>query len=172
MCYFIILGAWYLILEIVIIYLMTWWPRYPLASLPLGPVSSESLRIPVPVPHRAGESTWLYRRAHNYVCLPFSLTMRLLDHLASSHFLILMSSTSTRPWLLLRYCSGYLRGHSLITYWFRGRRGGGKYLHTFTLGLAEGQTHSYIIFSKSIFYIRNREGKWLGRDHISFASVW
>ena len=33
-----------------------------------------------------------------------------------------------------------------------------------------GQTHSYVIFSKSIFYIRNRAVKWFGRDHISFAS--
>ena len=28
----------------------------------------------------------------------------------------------------------------------------------------------YVIFSKSIFYIRNRAVKWFGRDHISFAS--
>ena len=29
-----------------------------------------------------------------------------------------------------------------------------------------GQTHSYVIFSKSIFVIRNRAVKWFGRDHI------
>ena len=34
----------------------------------------------------------------------------------------------------------------------------------------EGQTHSYIIFSKLIFYIRNCRVKCFGRDHISFAS--
>ena len=45
-------------------------------------------------------------------------------------------------------------------------RGLEKSLHTLTLG--RGQTHSYVIFSKSIFYIRNRAVKWFGRDHISF----
>ena len=45
-----------------------------------------------------------------------------------------------------------------------------KSLHTLTLGRAGGQTHSYVIFSKSIFYIRNRAVKWFDRDHISFAS--
>ena len=40
-----------------------------------------------------------------------------------------------------------------------------KSLHTLTL---EGQTHSYVIFSKSIFYIRNHAVKWFGKDHISF----
>ena len=44
-----------------------------------------------------------------------------------------------------------------------------KSLHTVTLG-GGGQTQSYVIFSKSIFYIRNRVVKWFGRDHISFAS--
>ena len=29
-----------------------------------------------------------------------------------------------------------------------------------------GATHSYVIFSKSIFYIRNRAVKWFGKDHI------
>ena len=43
-----------------------------------------------------------------------------------------------------------------------------KSLHTLTL--EGGQTHSHVIFSKSIFYIRNRAVKWFGRDHISFAS--
>ena len=33
-----------------------------------------------------------------------------------------------------------------------------------------GQIHSYVIFYKSIFYIRNRAVKWFGREHISFAS--
>ena len=37
--------------------------------------------------------------------------------------------------------------------------------NTLTLG-GWGQTHSYVIFSKSIFYIRNRTFKWFGRDHI------
>ena len=42
-------------------------------------------------------------------------------------------------------------------------RGGGldKSLHTFTFGEG-GQTHSYVIFSKSIFYIRNRAVLWFG----------
>ena len=40
-----------------------------------------------------------------------------------------------------------------------------KSLHTLTLG---GQTHSYLIFSKSIFYIRNREVKWFRRDELYF----
>ena len=31
-----------------------------------------------------------------------------------------------------------------------------------------GQTNSYLIFSKLIFYIINRAVKWFGRDHISF----
>ena len=35
---------------------------------------------------------------------------------------------------------------------------------------AGGQTHSYVIFLKTIFYIRNRAVKWFSRDHISFAS--
>ena len=39
--------------------------------------------------------------------------------------------------------------------------------HTLTLG---GQTHSYVIFSNSIFCIRNCAVKWFGRDHISFGS--
>ena len=43
-----------------------------------------------------------------------------------------------------------------------------KSLHTLTLG--GRQIHSYVIFSKSIFHIRNRAVKWFGRDHISFAS--
>ena len=34
-----------------------------------------------------------------------------------------------------------------------------------------GQTHSYVIFSKLIFYIGNRAVKWFGRDHVSFC-VW
>ena len=42
-----------------------------------------------------------------------------------------------------------------------------KSLHTLTFG-RRGQIHSYVIFSKSIFYIRNRAVKWFGRDHISF----
>ena len=48
--------------------------------------------------------------------------------------------------------------------------GGGleKTLHTLTLG--GGQTRSYVIFSKSIFYIRNRAVKEFGRGHIPFAS--
>ena len=44
-----------------------------------------------------------------------------------------------------------------------------KSLHTLTLG-GGGKTHFYVIFSKSIFYIRNRAVKWFGRDHVSFAS--
>ena len=44
-----------------------------------------------------------------------------------------------------------------------------KSLHTLTLGRG-GETHSDVIFSKSIFYIRNRALKLFGRDHISFAS--
>ena len=35
-------------------------------------------------------------------------------------------------------------------------------------GGGKGQIHSYVIFPKSIFYIRNRAVKWFGRDHISF----
>ena len=42
-----------------------------------------------------------------------------------------------------------------------------KSLLTLTLG-GRGQTHSYVIFSKSIFYIRSQAVKWFGRDHISF----
>ena len=48
-----------------------------------------------------------------------------------------------------------------------------KSLHTLTLTMGRGggsQTHSYVIFSKSIFYIRTRTVKWFGRNHISFAS--
>ena len=37
-------------------------------------------------------------------------------------------------------------------------------------GGGRGQTHSYVIFSKSIFYIRNRVVKWFGRYHILFES--
>ena len=33
-----------------------------------------------------------------------------------------------------------------------------------------GEAHSYVIFSKSIFYISNRAVKLFGKDHISFAS--
>ena len=43
-----------------------------------------------------------------------------------------------------------------------------KSLHTLTLG-GGGQTHSNVIFSKSIFYIRNRSVEWFGRDDISFV---
>ena len=32
------------------------------------------------------------------------------------------------------------------------------------------QTHSYVIFSMSMFYNRNHAVKCFGRDHISFAS--
>ena len=57
----------------------------------------------------------------------------------------------------------------LINYVRVPREGGlEKPQHTLTLGRG-GQTHSYVIFSKSIFYIRNRAVKWFGRDHISFA---
>ena len=54
----------------------------------------------------------------------------------------------------------------------RKNRGGGleKSLHTLTLG-SRDQTDSYVIFFKSIFYIRNRVVMWFGRDqNISFAS--
>ena len=48
----------------------------------------------------------------------------------------------------------------------RGR--GWKNLDILTyFGGGGGQTYSYIIFSKSIFYIRNRAVKWIARDHIS-----
>ena len=45
----------------------------------------------------------------------------------------------------------------------RERWGLEKSLHTLTLGGGEAQTHSYVIFSKSIFYIRNRPVKWFDR---------
>ena len=41
-----------------------------------------------------------------------------------------------------------------------------KSLHTLTLR-GRGQTHSYVIFFRSIFYIRNRAVKWFGKN-ISF----
>ena len=43
-----------------------------------------------------------------------------------------------------------------------------KSLQTLTLG--RGSTHSSVMFSKSIFCIRNRAVKGFGKDHISFAS--
>jgi hypothetical protein len=46
-------------------------------------------------------------------------------------------------------------------------RGGGK-ISTYSYLGEGGQTYSYVIFSKSIFYIRNRAVKCFGRDHISF----
>ena len=49
----------------------------------------------------------------------------------------------------------------------RGGEGLEKSLHTSTWG-GGGQTHSYVIFSKWIFYISNRAVKWFGRDHVSF----
>ena len=48
--------------------------------------------------------------------------------------------------------------------------GGGNNLYILLLWGGGGQTHSYVIFSKSIFYIRNHAVKWFGRDFISFAS--
>ena len=62
----------------------------------------------------------------------------------------------------------YIRGHSLITLRVSTGEGLEKKLHTLTL--RGGHAHSYVIFSKSIFYIRNRAVKWFGRDYISFAS--
>ena len=44
-----------------------------------------------------------------------------------------------------------------------------KNLYILLLWAGGDQTHSYVIFSKSIFYIRNRAVKWFVRD-ISFAS--
>ena len=58
---------------------------------------------------------------------------------------------------------------SFISYVRVPREGLEKSLHTLTWG-GGSQTHSYVIFSKSIFYIRNRAVKWFGKDHISFAS--
>ena len=43
-------------------------------------------------------------------------------------------------------------------------------ISTYTYFGEGGQTHSYVIFSESIFYIRNRAVKWFGSDHISFVS--
>ena len=44
-----------------------------------------------------------------------------------------------------------------------------KSLHTLTLrGGGRDQINSYVIFSKPIFYIRNRAVKWFSGDHISF----
>ena len=52
-----------------------------------------------------------------------------------------------------------------------GRGGGIGKIFTYSYFREEGgQIHSYIIFSKSIFYIKNCTAKWFGRDHISFAS--
>ena len=59
------------------------------------------------------------------------------------------------------------RGHSL-NYVRVLREGGLEDLYILFLWGGGGQTHSYIIFSKSIFYIRNRMIKWFGRVHISF----
>ena len=47
--------------------------------------------------------------------------------------------------------------------------GGVGKISTYSYFGEEGQTHSYVMFSKSIFYIRNRVVKWFGRDHISFV---
>ena len=60
----------------------------------------------------------------------------------------------------------------LFINYIRVQREGGleKSLHTLTWGEGRGQIHSYVIFSMSIFYIRNGMVKWFGRDHISFAS--
>jgi hypothetical protein len=62
----------------------------------------------------------------------------------------------------------HVRGHSLRK-GSEGGRGVGKISKYSYLGEG-GQTHSYVIFSKSLFYIRNCAVKWFGRDHISFAS--
>ena len=63
--------------------------------------------------------------------------------------------------------SSIVRDRSLITYGSRGGEGLEKSLHTITLREG-GQIPSYVIFCKSIFYIRNRAVTWFGRDHISF----
>ena len=54
----------------------------------------------------------------------------------------------------------------------KGPEGGGiGKISTYSyFGRGEAQTHSYVIFSKSLFYIRNRAVKWFGKDHISFTS--
>ena len=69
--------------------------------------------------------------------------------------------------VMIMYPLEFIRDHSLITL---GSRGGRGWKNFYILVLWEGgvQTHSYEIFSKSIFYIRNRAVKWFGRDHISF----
>ena len=41
------------------------------------------------------------------------------------------------------------------------REGGGGWKNPYILLLWGGQTHSYLVFSKSIFYIINRPVKWL-----------
>ena len=38
----------------------------------------------------------------------------------------------------------------------------------YILFLGESQIYSYVIFSKSIFYSRDRAVKWFGRNHFSF----
>ena len=48
------------------------------------------------------------------------------------------------------------------------REGGLENLYILLLWEGGGQTYSYVIFSKSIFYIRNSAVKWFGRDRISF----
>ena len=65
-----------------------------------------------------------------------------------------------------------IRGkEKLINYVMVPREGGGVgKICTYPYLGEEGQTHSYVIFSKSIFYIRNRVVQWFGRDHVSFAS--
>ena len=46
-------------------------------------------------------------------------------------------------------------------------RGGGLKISTYSY-FGCGQTNSYVIFSKSIFYIIDRPVKWFSRDHNSF----
>ena len=59
-----------------------------------------------------------------------------------------------------------LWGHSLITQGSRGTGGRGwKKLYILLLW-GWGQTHSYVTFSKSMFYIRNHDVKWFSKDHI------
>ena len=52
-----------------------------------------------------------------------------------------------------------------LIYYVRVSRVEGKSSTYFYLGGQGGQTHSYVIFSKSIFYIRNHAVKWFGWDH-------
>ena len=98
----------------------------------------------------------LWHQHFTYVCDNYLLNMIFIQH-ATWVLQVAYASISLQGVNTFKY----VRGHSL---------GVGKISIYSYFGEGGGQTHSYVIFFKSIFYIRKYAVKWFGRDHTSITS--